>query len=117
MFAKVMFLHMSVILFMGGGGGGAVSPGPYPGGKVEGSGWGGSGPIPGRRLGVWLGGGVSRPISRGVLGGLARGVQAQVGVNPSMHRGRRPLSRWLLLRTVRILLECILVIFLYTEVS
>ena len=51
-FAKVMFLHVSVILSTGGG-----SPGPYPGG----------------RLGGHAGGGGSRPISRG---GRLRGLQA-----------------------------------------
>ena len=52
-FAKVMFLHLSVILFTGGG----VSR-PTPRGKVEGS---------GRRRGV------SRPTPRGEVGGSGQG--------------------------------------------
>ena len=62
------------------------SPGPHPRGKLRGLAWGGSpGPHPG-----------------GVL-------QAHTGGYTSMHWGRHPPSRWLLLRAVRILLECILV--------
>ena len=63
--------------------------------------------------------GMSRPTPRGRLGGLkggwgvqahTQGVQVQLGVYPSMHWGRHPPpNRRLLLRTVRILLECILV--------
>ena len=88
-FAKVMFLHVTVILSTGG------SPGPYTGGRLRGLTGGGSpGPYPG-----------------GEVGGSGQGgLQAQAqGVYPSMHWGRphRPPSRW---RTVRILLECILVI-------
>ena len=54
-FAKVMFLHLSVILFRGG-----------------------LGPGPGGRLGGLLLGGVSRPRPSGEVGGSAQGgVQAQ----------------------------------------
>ena len=73
-FAKVMFLHVSVILSMGW----VVVVDlcqhalqvsrPTPGGEVEGSGW-----------------GVSRPTHRGKLRGLARGgLQAHTGGYPSM---------------------------------
>ena len=101
----VMFLHVSMILFTGwgpqahtrGGGGWGVwlgglqahtqggrlrglaggSPGPHPRGEVEGSGWGG--------------------VSRSTPGGYS-----------SMYWGRPlPPRRRLLLRAVRILLECI----------
>ena len=67
------------------------SPGPHPGGgwRV----WPGGVPRP--TLGWWLGGSRSRPRR----------------VYPSMHWGRHPPSRRLLLRAVRILLECILVNF------
>ena len=85
-FAKVMFLHASVILSTGegglqahtqGGGWGGLARGvsrPIPWGEVEGSGW-----------------GVSRPIPRGEVGGVSGqgGLQAHtqggVGVYPSMH--------------------------------
>ena len=85
---KVMFLHVSVILFTGLGLGVWL---------------GGSRPRPRGKLGVWPGG-VSRPRPRGEVGGLARqcpgphqggsrptsgGFQAQ-GVYPSMHWGRHP---------------------------
>ena len=111
-----------------GGSGWGISR-PIPRGEVEGSGWGGvSRPIPRGRLGVWLegspgpglGGGVSRPRPQGSLslgpggspgpgpGGAGPGGR----VCPSMHWGWPP-SRQLLLRTVRILLECILVIYYF----
>ena len=64
-FAKVMFLHLSAILFTGG-----VCPGGCPG------------PGP---------------------GGVSQHALRQTAPPP-------PSSRWLLLRTVRILLECILVV-------
>ena len=99
MFAKVMFLHMSVILFTGQGEGVLCLQAHTQGG-----------------LRGLAGGGLQAHI-QGDVGGLARGVQAQVGVNPSMHLGRHPPSRRQLLRKVRILLECILVIFLYIEIS
>ena len=106
--------HVSRILFRGGAG--VVSqhasqvPGPHPGGSwgvwpgvglqahTHGGSWGvwpgGSpGPHPGCNWGVWPGG-VSRPTP---------------GMYPSMHWGRHPPRRRLLLRAVRILLECILV--------
>ena len=97
-FARVMFLHLSVILFTGGGdverSGQRESQGPYPGG----------------RLGVWPGG-VSRPTPKGVSrprpgGGPGPGVDG----GGSQHALRQsPPRRRLLLWTVRILLECILV--------
>ena len=79
-FAKVMFLHLYVILFTGG---------------------------------------MSRPTPRGRLGGLAGGPTPGGGPRPrpiggvSQHALRQTLtpSIWLLLRTVRILLECILVFY------
>ena len=59
MFAKVMFLHVSVILSTGGG---CLDPGP------------------GGRLGGLARGGVSRPRPRGEVGRSGRGgVQAQAG--------------------------------------
>ena len=100
---KVMFLHVSVILFTGSGGW-------YPSMLCR---WYPSMPcrLPGR--------GVSRPTPRGKLRGLARGVSRPTprglsrptprgvsrpmpggGVYPSMHRGR-PLRGWLLPRSVR----------------
>ena len=86
----------AVILFTGGlqahtqgggveGSGWEGSPGPHPGREVEGSGWGASRPRLGR--------GVSRPIP---------GSVSQLVLYS-------PPSRRLLLRVVRILLECILV--------
>ena len=81
------------------GSGLAGSPGPHPGGS--------SGPHLGRSPGPHLGGespgphwGVSRP---------------KPGEYPSMHWGRHPPSRRLLLQEVRILLECILVFHFFTE--
>ena len=65
---------------------GGVPQGPYPGG----GGW-----------GVWPGGGSSGP-------GPGGGSRLRQGVGGGGHWGRPP-SRRLLLRTVRILLECILV--------
>ena len=136
-FAKVMFLHLSVILFM------AVShprgglllregrdrgspnrgsptqggpPGPHKGG-LQAHTWGGSpGPHPGGCPGATPGGspGPHPGVSPGPhLGGLqahtwGRFPGPHPGGYPSMHWGRPP-SRWLLLRAVCILLECILV--------
>ena len=68
---------------------------------IQGGGWYPS--MPCRSLG---------PHPRGKLRGqlLGRGLQAHTrGGYPSMHRDRHPPNRWLLLRAVRILLECILV--------
>ena len=80
--AKVMFLHVSVILSTGGGA------------------W--SGEVPGPGGSAW--GGVSAPRGCLVQGGLLRRV-ACTEADP-------PRERRLLLRTVRILLECILVYLL-----
>ena len=76
-FGKVMFLHVSVILFTGG----VVSQNalqvssPTPKGMLRG-----------------LAGGVSRPTPRRRLRGLAGGLQAHMwgGVYPSLHWGRHP---------------------------
>ena len=159
---RLCFLHVSVILFIGGYPSMHCRwypsmPCRFPGlhrGEVEESGQGslqtntqeGS-------LGVWPGGspgpnleGVSRPIPRGRLGGLAGkggfqaqawGVQAQaqgvfqaqdqggapgpgvcvcVCMYPSMHMETPP-SRRLLLWTVRILLECILVVKCHRDIT
>ena len=105
----------------GGRGGGGVpgpggSPGPQPRGKLRGES--GPGPQPRWKLrGIW-----SRPTTKGEVEGDL--VQAHTqggsweGSGPGPHpwgklRGKWPASplRWLLLRAVRILLECILVIW------
>ena len=125
-----MFLHVSVCpqgvvsrpIPRGGRLGGLAggSPGPYPGG-----GWGvwpgrSPGPYPGGGWGVWPGRGVSRPrpggsrlrprgLSRPRIRGGSRPRCVCVCIYPSMHMETPP-SRWLLLWTVRILLECILVL-------
>ena len=120
--SKVMFLHVSVILFKGGGcypsmhcrwypsmpcsrSGGwypsmpCRSPGPHPGGKVEGSGlgglqahtWGVSRPTPGVSPGPHLGclqahtWGVSRPTPGGLQAHTQGGSQAHTQGTPSMH--------------------------------
>ena len=96
-FAKVMFLHQYVILFTGGclgphprgrlgGLAGGRGLGPHPGGGGWGSGWGGKcpGPHPG-------------------------GTQAHGGVSQHALRQTPTPSIRLLLRAVRILLECLLV--------
>ena len=89
---KVMFLHMSVILFRGG-----VSR-PTPGsGEVEGSGRG-----VGLQAHTRVGGGVVVSPGPHVEGG---GVCI-----PASNEADTPHSRRLLLRAVRILLECILVL-------
>ena len=107
-FTKVMFLHLSV--------GHSVHKGvsrPRPGGEVGGSAWGVSRPRPRGEVGesAWgcpgPGWGVSRPRLGGPdpdpgCPGLGRCV-SQHGLRQT------PPSRWLLLRTVCILLECILV--------
>ena len=79
-FAKVMFLHVSVILSTRGGG--IQHPRRSPG-----------------------------PHTVGSLRDLAGGVSGY----PNMHWGRPPHSWWLLLRAVRILLECILVMAVVTQ--
>ena len=110
-FAKVMFLHVSVILSTGWG-----SPGTYPEGRLRGLAWGVSRPYPGGRL---------RGLARGILQAHTQGggwgvwpggcLQAQGGSRPrqggaSQHALRQTTpSRRLLLRTVCILLEYILV--------
>ena len=72
---------------------------PTPRGKVEGSHQGGSPvPHPGGVLQAHTWGGVSRPTPRGVC--IPACTEADTPPPP---------SRWLLLRAVRILLECILV--------
>ena len=87
--AKVMFLHLSVILSNGG----VSRPRPRRGVCLGGC----PGPSPGPGEGVCPGGGCPGPDPGG-------------GV--SQHALRQtPPSRQLLLQTVRILLECILVIF------
>ena len=86
------------------------SPGPHPEGRLRGLAKGGSpGPHPEGGWGDWLGG--LKACTRRVSRPTPRGVQAQAWgrVYPSMHWGRNPPSRRLLLRAVRILLECILV--------
>ena len=111
-------------------GGGRVSS-PIPRGEVERSGRGGlqaytrggrlrglaggvSRPIPrGGDWEVWLGG-VSRPKPRGVYRPRPAGGGV---VYPSMHWGRYPPSRRLLLRTVRILLECILAVKCHRDIT
>ena len=109
-FAKVMFLHVSVILSRGEG-----IPACLAGlqahtqGEVEGSGWGVSRPTPMEKLRDLAGGGSTGPH----MGGVSRPWPTQGGVYPNMHRGRPSPSRRLLLRVVRILLECILVWSLY----
>ena len=132
---KVMFLHMSVILFTGGagipaciaaglrGGGWYPSkpcrfPGPHPGGKLKGIWlgespgphprgiWSGGSPGPnprGKLRGIWPGGS-SGPHPRGKFRGIWSG-----GSIPACTEAGPPPPRWLLLREVRILLECILV--------
>ena len=69
-------------------------PGPHPGGSLRG-----------------LAGGVSRPTPRGEVEGSGRGgLQAHTWGDVSQHALRQTPSTWqLLLRAVRILLECILV--------
>ena len=103
----------------GGSGRGGVSR-PTPRKEVEGSGRGRSpGPRPGGGWGVWLGG-LQAHTQGGGFGGLAgEGLQTHTwGV--SMPRGvsqhalsQTPPSRRLLLRAARILLECILVIYIF----
>ena len=100
--AKVMFLHVSVILSTGGGGawspGGAGSQGRgVPGlGGVCSQGVSALGGVPG-----WVG------VLRG--GAWSEGVSAPRGCIPACTEADPPGERRLLLRTVRILLECILV--------
>ena len=100
---KVMFLHVFVILFTRGwhpsmpcrsprGGYPSMPcrfPGPHPGGSLRG-----------------LARGVSRPTPRG--GGLQ--VHTQGCIPACTEADTYPPCRWLLLRAVRILLQCILVV-------
>ena len=88
-FAKVMFLHVSVILSRGWYPSmPCSSPGPHPaGGEVEGSGWGSPGPHPGGRL-RGLARGVSRPTPRGSPGPHPGGPPGQhPGGSPGPHPG------------------------------
>ena len=113
-----MFLHVSLILFTGGWYPSmhCRSPGPHSGGKLRGLAWGGvsPGPHPGGKLrGLAWGRGVSR---QGCLQAHTQGVSP--GPHPggwvSQHAQKQtPSSRQLLLRAVRILLECILVLFFF----
>ena len=116
-----MFLNMSVILFTGG------SPGPHPGGRLRVWPGGSPGPHPRARLRGLAGGGVSRPTPRGEVEGSGWGGSPGPhlggspgphlgGSSPGLHLGGIPECteapsprRWLLLRAVCILLECILV--------
>ena len=109
-FAKVMFLHLSVILFRGEGGG---CLGPGPGGV---SAWGCQGPglgwgVQGQAQGCVCPGGCPGPGPEGCPGpGPGPGGCPGLGcVSQHVLRQTTP-SRWLLLWTVRILLECILVL-------
>ena len=76
-FAKVMFLHMSVVLFTGRGWYSSMhcrSPGSHPGEKVRGLAWGGApGPHPGGKLRGLAWGGAPGPHPGGKLRGLAWG--------------------------------------------
>ena len=85
---------------------------PTSGGEVKGSGCGVSRPhTQGGGWEEWLGG--LQAYTQGEVKGSGWGGSPgphQGGVYPSMHWGRHPLSRWLLLWVVRILLECIVVI-------
>ena len=96
---------------------------PRPRGEVVGSGWGGClGPDPGGRLGG-LGGVQAHNRGGGVQayiqGGGCRptpGVSRPRPRGVSQHAlGQTPSSRRLLLRAVRILLECILVILMFVR--
>ena len=69
---KVMFLHVSVILFTGGG-----CLGPGPGGSLGGSGWGVLGPDPKGEVGGSAGGWCQGPHIRGCRGPLWGATQAQ----------------------------------------
>ena len=89
------------------------SPGPHPRGKLRGIWPGGvSRPTPKGEVERDLAGGVSRPTPKGeVEGGLAGGGSPDPhpgGSNPARTEADPPPGR-LLLRTERILLECILV--------
>ena len=126
---KVMFLHVSAILFTGrgwyssmhyrwypsmpcsrspGGGGGWYPsmpcrfPGPHPGGKLRGLAWGGL------QVHTW---GASRPTPRRVFRPTPGGSPGPHPGGVSQHALRQT-PRQLLLRVVHILLECILVDFI-----
>ena len=123
-FAKVMFLHMSVILSTRGGWYPRLPcrwypsmPCKSPGGCIPACLAGFRAHTQGRAWGVWLGG-VSRPTLGGSPGPNLGDLQAHSGglqahtwgdVYPRMHWSRPPYSWWLLLRVVHILLEWILV--------
>ena len=108
-----MFLQVSVILFTWGGG---ISQHalqvsrPTPGGKLRGLAWGGvSRPTP--RMGSsgpHLGGGLWAHTQGGSPGPHLGGI-------PACTEADTPSSRRLLLRAVRILLECILVLVIFTK--
>ena len=109
-FAMVMFLHVSCQSVHRGG----VSPGPRPGGRLRGLAGGG---FPGPHGGGVEGSdwGVSRPTPRGVSRPTPRGVSRPttggvcISACTEADTPTPPPSRRLLLRSVRILLECILV--------
>ena len=120
---KVMFLHVSVILFTRGwypsmpcrspSGGGYPSmpcrfPGLHPGGSLRGLARGVSRPTPRGKLRGLVCGGVSRPTPGGLQGGLQ--VHTQGCIPACTEADTHPPCRWLLLRAVCILLECILVV-------
>ena len=84
---KVMFLHVCVILFTVGVGGGGAIP-------------------------ACIAGVIPTCLAAGLQGGSAHGGSAPRGVCPQGVPGGDPPGR-LLLRTVRILLECILVLVFF----
>ena len=116
-------------------------PGPHPGGSSADQAGGVSRPTPKGEVEGDLAGGVSRPTPKGeVEGDLAGGVSRPTpkgevegdlagGVSRPTPRGRVPAlggclvpgwwcgdpPRWLLLRAVRILLECILVVSIFSN--
>ena len=107
-----MFLHMSVILFMGGGGGGGGIPACIAGGIQACLAAGLRGGVASQHALQQVFRGVSRPTPR--VGGGSPGPHwcVCVFVCVSQHALRQtPSHGRLLLRALRILLECILVIF------
>ena len=96
-----MFLQVSVCPL------GGVCPGPGPRGCVQAEAW---GDVQAQTWGGFAQEGCPGPGLGGVQAWARGGVQTQAqrwGVYPSMHLGRHPSSRRLLLQMVRILLECI----------